>query len=494
MKEATRSIKEPNGANRLWLLTLAGSFLLVLTFRIVLAFFPSSNSAGAENNIIYFIQQLLRGENLYMDPASPPFAIAQYTPLYYQLLAIVARILSISADDVLLLFRLNRTIAIILDLGSCFIIASILKNRLRIPVTNAWLAALTAFLFLLPWSRPDNAALLFWIAAVYVFLKMLDSGKQRDLWLAVVFSSLAVLSKQSAITIALIIGGWLLVRKDLRRFALFTAGYIVLTIAGMLLLSLTSGVPALFKNIILGIDNGVSLDYYFSIFQPYYAGGGFIALLAFVCALAFASRDTSATNRFIAFAALLQFVLLNMFALKTGSGLNYLTEWLMLLVVLATIYRERWRRMFALVHPRAALMIVTLIIIFKASSFIYPLAWYMKPVHHKTAGNLFLTEQRLARYLQQRDSQSYVLTDIPTTSTYFSNLFGKRLLIPQSDIISTVYQRNIYDFSAFDSILQRRSPLFFISRDTSKLKRLYDRSVALVSDTSIGPYTIYTIE
>ena len=106
-------------------------FGIYLIYRIVLIFYPQPDAGGVENNVIWFIQRLLDGRHLYTDPESPPYAVAQYTPLYYYITAGIGKIIGISPEDVLSVFRLSRTVSLICNLGYAGLILLIIKMLLE---------------------------------------------------------------------------------------------------------------------------------------------------------------------------------------------------------------------------------------------------------------------------------------------------------------------------------------------------------------------------
>ena len=92
------------------------SFFIYLLYRVMLIYYPQPDAGGVEGNIIYFVQRLLEGQPLYTDPELPPYAIAQYSPLYYYIVAGVSDLLGFSADDLLPLYMVSRSVSLFLDL------------------------------------------------------------------------------------------------------------------------------------------------------------------------------------------------------------------------------------------------------------------------------------------------------------------------------------------------------------------------------------------
>src|SRR5687767_7872142 len=96
------------------------AFLAFFAYRVSLLFLPTPDLGGVENNVIYFIQRLITGESLYSNPSNPPYAIAQYGPIYYYVCAAIAKIFGVGADDVLNVFISSRVLSLICNVLYCF--------------------------------------------------------------------------------------------------------------------------------------------------------------------------------------------------------------------------------------------------------------------------------------------------------------------------------------------------------------------------------------
>src|SRR5690348_10182121 len=107
-----RASNPPRGAGRptlpsienVLLLALAGVGFVAFLCRAIQALSPTLDLGGLERNVAVGIARLLRGESLYTNPEQPPFAIIQYGPVYYVIVAGICRVLGIGAERVEAIF------------------------------------------------------------------------------------------------------------------------------------------------------------------------------------------------------------------------------------------------------------------------------------------------------------------------------------------------------------------------------------------------------
>jgi hypothetical protein len=67
---------------------------------------------GAEFTFVHYIQQLLKGEPLYLNPYESPYSITIYTPLYLHLVEAACRFLEVNyIDNIYKIFITGRIIS-----------------------------------------------------------------------------------------------------------------------------------------------------------------------------------------------------------------------------------------------------------------------------------------------------------------------------------------------------------------------------------------------
>lgn len=323
---------------RALVLLLAAGALLHLALRWPLLTDPRVDLGGAEINVAYGIQKLLLGRPLYTDPESPPFEVVQYTPLYHALSAAVCRLAGVGAMDTRGIFTVSRCCSLALNLAAAALVL-LLCRRLK---ANAWLslgAACLALAILTPHSfgRPDALA-----TPLLLGMALALSGEGPLGWrratMAALLAALAVMAKQTALVAPAIALAHLALRRDtqgLKRFVACLAGFGALALGALLALA----PPAvLWKNLVVSARNGMGFTLYHELTDrgilKHWLGWIALASLASVALL----RKGSAKERLAALGALIALAAGLAAGLKRGSGLNYLTDGLLLGLVAAATW------------------------------------------------------------------------------------------------------------------------------------------------------------
>jgi len=205
---------------------------------------------------------LLEGLPIYPPLDAVPFAINQYTPLFYWLAAGIASFVGVEPGDLDALYRVGRTISVV----SALLLAGALygAGRRLFDLSPLWsaVASLSVFTGLFPWNvtaRSDCLYLLLGTAAVMAHLRFLREG--RAVWqdCAAALLVLAFFAKQSAIIFAagIVVSTLICVPRPLLIRATVPSGAIALAGIGGLLLVLGLGV---LDHIVDGVRNGRDLE------------------------------------------------------------------------------------------------------------------------------------------------------------------------------------------------------------------------------------------
>lgn len=284
---------------------------------------------GAELNAVYGMQKLLLGRPLYTDPEQPPFEVVQYTPLFHALAAATARAVGAEPQDTVLLFRVGRAVALVLNLLTAALVLS-LCIRLGARPATALAGACIAFMAFTEhyYGRPDALATLLVVALVHALARPQRTASWGWPWAAglALVGVAAVLAKQTAAVALLMVATDRLLagdRRGLARFA-FAALVIALLAAGLLLACWP--VHALWQNLVQASRNGIDPTLFMELFDKgifkYHAG--WLLLIAGGAGLVLRRRHGPGATVVAAGAVALLSGLL--FGLKRGSGLNYLVE------------------------------------------------------------------------------------------------------------------------------------------------------------------------
>src|SRR5688572_22354684 len=118
------------------LIILAG----LLLYRFLLIFSYNGEVGGIDNNFVYGVMRYMNGYGLYNDPASYPYAITLYSPLYYHICAGIGKLFSVSSEDPIIIYRLCRSVSLVCDAATCFFLLQIVRKRFNTRKELAMLA------------------------------------------------------------------------------------------------------------------------------------------------------------------------------------------------------------------------------------------------------------------------------------------------------------------------------------------------------------------
>lgn len=166
---------------------------------------------GAEFTFIHYIQQLLKGESMYLNPYAAPYSITIYTPLYLHLVELASRFLRVNyITDIHNIYVIGRFISFVftlLGLTAVFMFAKKkLQNRtLVLFVCTLYLLLLTGHAYAV---RPDCMKISFFILFLYYYIDYsFESSNYKSKILSLLFAMISIASKQDAVIYILLIQG-----------------------------------------------------------------------------------------------------------------------------------------------------------------------------------------------------------------------------------------------------------------------------------------------
>ncbi len=324
-----------------WLLAIA--FVAVLILRIILVFSYIPETGGVSVNVLFSIVRLMNGYSLYSDPQLPPYPIAQYMPLHYEIVSTIGKILGMQSN-IHGISVLNRFLCLAFDLLVFIPVYKILNRQFKIENKQLIAAVCMCIFLILPnpnYGRVDNLYLLSFMWSVYFFLAFIsdNNNASRKLIYAGITVSLGVLTKQSGLFLLAATGLYLLfIHRNWSatiRFSLtviFTGGL-------LFMLMVQNNFYAFYQNTVLGLKNGISINWFNEViiktffFKMYFFVAAGIAL-AFLTFIDFKNERL----RYLGFISLIVFSCSLAASLKWGSSTNYFTEFLSISFILAAIY------------------------------------------------------------------------------------------------------------------------------------------------------------
>jgi Dolichyl-phosphate-mannose-protein mannosyltransferase len=463
-------------------------FLVYLIYRIMLLFFPHPDTGGVEVNIIYFVQRILDNQPLYTDPETAPYAIAQYSPFYYYLVAGVARLSGIGADDVFSLFITGRIVSLVLNVAYLGVIILICRNIYAVSLRKSLVVAFAAFIFLqiTSFARPDSLYHFFFMLTVYFLLKMAKSEEEKRshtkaIVAAALLAAITLFSKQTGFFLPAIAGLWLLYRRQFKSLLLFSAVYLaaaafLIAGAGYFLAG-----QLLFKNAVLGINNGISISWYRDvIINPFYNGFGLVLLPAFLGILFITPKDRGAISKFSGFMLFTIFICQNLVALKVGSIPGYFTEWWTFLFILLAYYWPSITKVISGLDIRIPGMIVVVVLLLKLLLIATPFIEKMRASRLSSAVAMqqYNKEKAVANLVKGKLSPTdkfVVFTNLYTPDSYLSNFLFRQAVMPQMEIvILSTYPRKKFDYSDFIDRITTGKISWLLMRSQNKQKQFFD--------------------
>lgn len=282
---------------------------------------------GQEQNIVFAIQTMLGGEALYRDPSRLPFVVTQYTPIYYELCFAICRWFALKPDDLRGIYLVGRVISTAATVGSSLVMVAILARYSRLDRMTRLTLAFMFPLAIGEWAcaaRPDPLYLLLVVASLWMAMRYTETLRLRMLVISAILLLAGFYTKQTALflfPLPLLIPfarlGWRAcnLRDVLVCLAVYGIGAVVMT-------------PTMLLNFTVGLGNGIDLSAAFrEVYVPTVLHR-LPLLLAAGLACWQASFGEDWRPRAIGLAALWYLIVGVALAVKYGSSVNYLNEFL----------------------------------------------------------------------------------------------------------------------------------------------------------------------
>jgi ribosomal protein S18 len=470
-------------------------FLITLTIRVLLIFFYNSNYGGIDMNVIYGMQQILSGNSLYQNPEAPPYAIMQYTPLFYLLSAGIAQMFSVTADNVQGIYEIARALALICNLLTVWVVSKTIRIQGGDKLSST-LFALPALIILTThyYVRCDSMHLCFFALAIYALTAWIQSQKSSLLLLMILSTALCIASKQSGVLVAGITGFYLLfLKRSIKYTILYTIG-VLICCALILHLSIEGNWILFYQNAVLGLKNGTSTNFlvnmffsrFFTELIPFYILGGILVWAS----VRHATKDKQ--FQFTGIAIALSFLFAVITGLKIGSSSNYFVEYLLLCFIgipQLLSHSSAQKVIFQRKGKTYTIKTLTWLAIFIL-------------LGSKTMGlfgSIYLEKRMISRPYRYENLQALhrYITDtlriaphryvFSNERGFADNIFYKEALMPTKDVVSQVVLSNpeVYNFQSFISGMNQGLIQYIIApQDNPELNRFQQEIPFLQFDSS----------
>jgi len=438
---------------------IAALFLITLFIRILLINYYDFNLGGIEPNVIYGIQRILLGQPLYQDPSAGSYAIIQYTPFWYYLIAGIAKLMSHDnyrqGLDVQGLYVLCRVVALIFNLltaGVCMLII----RRWGISWLRSLVFAMPSLMVLTVhyYTRGDSMHLFLFVAAIYAYICYQEKRKLLHVISAALFSAACIMTKQSGVLVAGIISiGFFADRKY--DVALLYVACLALFSWGIARSFNQGDWYTFYQNTVLGLKNGIDLSFLYTIFisqffldmVPCYILGGLMIFIAM-------KKVADKTYQTLLLGMACSWLFAVITGLKIGSSNNYFTEFLILLLVSLPylLYNEQGKHvLFTYLGKKATTRVVAYIAFFilitSKTSGLFTAMYIEK--NFKNDKKEYTNDQMLYEYFRNVlniRSGEYVFF---TERRYLDNVFVNYSIMPTKDVVAQTYSANktTFDYS-----------------------------------------------
>lgn len=494
------SIRQLNESlNRLVPLLAGGVIVLttcfVLSIRFQAIYLAHPNLGGVEHNVIYSILRLLNGYPLYENPALSPYSITQYGPVYYNVVAWIAKLAAVSPDDPYSVYVVSRWVS--LGANGLMVVGVVqLARQLALPMPVAVGIGLLLFSWIPvhAYSRPDSFCNTLVIWTLYSLTRWTPNRTVG--WyqlLTALLTALALFTKQSALCLPVIVVGYgMFVARDWRKTGVYCAALILfLALNYLAWVRVDAGV--FWDNVIKGISNGTDLpNFRKNIVRYYLLPYSWLIMLALPISWNHWQRGDE-PRRVLSVSAIGLFLFALATSLKQGSAFNYFAEFtaLALLLVVDAGWRYRQTRPVPSVWITLALCaLVAICVPFHAANFNWKLI-LGKPNDRRT----YQQDQTVAVYLTDslhlsRSDRVYTTFD---DGSFMNTLLFRHIILPQQDIVrEACYARHTYNYESFDASARSGAIRYIITRVGQRSVFFNSLNPAMYRPVKqIGNYTVY---
>lgn len=487
-------------------------FIVMLVFRWMIAFSPSSDIAGIESNVIYTIIRYMQTGTLYADPAGLPFSITQYSPIFYYFCAGLAKLLHINPSaDVHALYVMGRLVNIVVNLFSAWGIFRIARQSFRLPQSYSLMAALASFLLLYPWNfaaRQDSLQDLFAIWTTYAFLTFLLAGKGNRVLpfiASAVLAVLAVYAKQNGIQMVILICVFLAANGQWRSFLGFAALSGTLLIGSVLVYKQFN--PYFLDNVVGGVQNGIDLSDYSKYIlhrRPFlFQVLPFAIASVVICLRRLQVFKGPLAVRFLCYAVAGTFLFAAVTAMKKGSTTQYFVVFSSLAGVLIAraIYELAQQEKFKKLPLAGFGTINIMLLAFAVHTYRTCLSDSQVSAFRQKEDAVY----RVIDYFEKKlpvKSGEYVFANLSTDYIIpprgnFNNVLARMCVVPQLDILAySTGPVNVFGYTRFARYLNDGTIRYIVESSPQNPFRItpeFDsiRNTRFKKVAQVGPYTIY---
>ena len=446
--------------------------LITVYIRLKVIFLVNPDVGGIENNVIYSTLRILAGYPLYQNPEQAPYAITQYSPIYYYLTAGLSRLIGFTADDVYEVYAVSRSISL---LANGFYAWGIIRlaRCVQLPASVSVLAGILAFTLLPPQSygRPDSVynALAIWTVWAVARWRISNSASlvNYDSVLAALLTALALFSKQSAICLPIMVSVYLILCSNRPWQIVSFLGWFILFLGILYICLFRQDLSLIYANIVRGVSNGIDLaNFRYNLVDHYLRPFAWLVIPSLAISARYIAFEQG-PRQFLGLATLVFFLFALATGLKLGSALNYFTEFtgLSCLLIADMLWQLRTTHSDWAKAGRLGLVLaVVWVVPINAMNFNWQRTFGI-PVDMTQ----YQREKTVAQYIKSelRNCDSCLVYSTLYNTSYLNSFLFQRCIVPQQEIIiESTYPRKLFDYTDLDRAAQDGRIQFVVSHDT----------------------------
>jgi hypothetical protein len=472
---------------------LAGLFL----YRILVIFSYNGALDGIDNNFVYDVVRLLGAKDIYTNPSEAPYAITLYSPLYYNICAGIGKLFHVNPDEPIQVYQLCRTVSLVCDIITFFLLYRLLRRRFHIPAEYSWLAA-AAFACVIcilgyTFSRSDGLLLTFYAATMFVLVNPLPRVTITRPLLLALLSAACIFSKQNGILVPVLVLTWLLLQKEKKVMLQYAILFILLLAAGLAFYR--SIYPDLFSNTITALQNRIDWSWFYRDIFKRAMNSLWILPLYIAAAIAIRQwiKPASGIDRALAAIFIIQSLFSLATSLKWGSSVGYFNEsyFLAFIIITRLVIKANTDFQYNILKKGTVLFLPLLVLFFIQTVG----AGYLAYIQGNQKKRGWYEQQKQVRdYLASKQGVDYTLNISNPNIDFFKTLLYRNNIVPNFDmVICCTMPDNTFDYSKLRQDLETADNGYIITYKGEKPATLWGVSLdRFTEDTTINGYSIYT--
>ncbi len=478
------------------------TFAVLLLLKAMVSMSYLADISGSETSTILPIQLLVNGEPIYTDAEQAPFRLVQYTPIYFCIVSFFYQLTDWTATDVHKVFLTSRFFSLAFTLMASAVAGFVVflasnRNKIVAVLSALYIYHVLAF-WLLTGSRPDSLLVLLTASYILTIYKALQSEKKGQNWwyLAIFLAVTAFFVKQSGAIHSIAIGAYFIVTKQWKMlFKITTAG--ILFFGAYLLILPINSLPLFFTNIIGGVANSASFDWFYDwTLEKWVMQFTLIMILNIIISTYHFAKKPNAFYLFLAIASPLFFLFATLTSTKIGAGVGYYQDYIILVVVQIASFLTEKREQNKLggEFGRIGISMYLVFVYFYIALNVF--MTYKKVFIHDQSVS-YIEQRRVVDFLKEEKGlkkEDWVLTESQAAPDYFIRHFlFNQTLMPFKDLVYLADKNRTFDFTMFRQMMDKGQIRFVITDHKSLPTNILNHSFGntLQLSSTIGQYDIY---